>query len=248
MTSLRAGAAVVDITPPVGGRMDGYGARRRARRGARSADGAGAGAGRRGDAAGDRELRSAGDARRRHGARARTGDRQRWSIGQTACWWRRRTTTRGRRACAGGCSRGWTRRWRRRWSSRFAARSSEAAAALRPAALKLGRRPIDTVSMNRRDPEWAIDPGDAGAAGGRRGRADRHGPELRLPRDGAERGEPDALRGVPGRGEPAVAGADRRAVRLPERRLRRREPDVDTAGLRRAWSAWGRSSADRRCG
>jgi hypothetical protein len=35
---------------------------------------------------------------------------------------------------------------------------AEAAGRLRPATLKVGSAVVDTVSMNRRDPEWAIDP------------------------------------------------------------------------------------------
>ena len=117
-----------------------------------------------------------------------------------------------------------------------------------PATLKRAARRMSTpISMNRRDPDWPIDPILRRAPAGRRGRPDRQHPQLRLPRDGPERREPDALRRVPGRCLPPPPGADRRALRLPQRRLRRTSTRSGSSRTSTASSASGRSSAGRRC-
>jgi len=107
----------------------------------------------------------------------------------------------------------------------------EAAGALRPATLKVGSAVIDTVSMNRRHPGWAIDPvmrallvdGEAGPIASILNFACHatvlNGANLMLT------GE------FPGVASRLLLEQTRCALRVSERRMRGRESRVDQAGL-----------------
>ena len=164
MASLRAGASVVDITPPIGGLLDGYGGRTQGSQGVHDPlmarvvvldDGVSPAAIVSCDLLGIHpEVAS--------GIRA-IADGSEVMLAATH-----------NHAGPAGLRSGMFGRLDEDLASTLVDQVSdairEAIARLRPATLKLGTSTLDTVSMNRRDPDWPIDPvmrvllvdGDAG--------------------------------------------------------------------------------------
>ena len=158
--SLRAGAAVVDITPPVGGLMDGYGARRQPSQAVHDPLFARA-----------LVLDYGGDGQQCAIASCDLLGMHPWITGEV-----RRAVAEGagippdhvvvaathNHAGPAGLRGGMFSRLddeqARLLAEKLAATIISAHAQRRPATLKLGRATVDTVSMNRRHPDWPIDP------------------------------------------------------------------------------------------
>jgi Neutral/alkaline non-lysosomal ceramidase, N-terminal len=156
--TLRAGAATIDITPPIGVRMDGYGARRQPCRGAHDPLFARALVLEQGD------LRCATvscDLLGMHPyvtleVRHLAAKRSRISPdGLVLCATHSHAGPAGLR---GGMFSRLDQALAGTLAQRVCAAIDGAASALQPATLKLGRATIDTVSMNRRHPDGPIDP------------------------------------------------------------------------------------------
>ena len=158
MTTLHAGASAVDITPPAGGLMDGYGGRAQGSEGVHDPLTA------RVAVLDDRSTRIAIvscdllgmhpdiTAQIRQRASAAGIPPEGVLIAATH-------NHAGPAGLRGGMFARLDEELAEALVERVSGAIEEAASDLLPATLKLGPAAIDTVSMNRRDPEWAIDPG-----------------------------------------------------------------------------------------
>ncbi|MBI2914082.1 MAG: neutral/alkaline non-lysosomal ceramidase N-terminal domain-containing protein [Chloroflexi bacterium] len=160
MTSLRAGAATVDITPPVGGLMDGYGARRQPSQGVHDPLMARVLA-----------LDYGGPERQCAIVSCDLLGMHPWITAEV-----RRLAAEGAgippqhvivaathdhagpAGLRGGMFSRLDEEQARLLAERLAGAIASAHAQRRPAALRLGQAAVDTVSMNRRHPDWPIDP------------------------------------------------------------------------------------------
>ncbi len=158
MTSLRAGAAIVDITPPFGGRLDGYGGRTHGSQGVHDPLMARALVL---ECAGERCAIVSCDLLGIHpDVTARIRERVRGSAGiaPEAAIIAATHNHAGPAGLRGGMFSRLDEPLAAKLADKISAVIEWAAGSLRTATLKLGQADIDTVSMNRRDPDWPIDP------------------------------------------------------------------------------------------
>jgi hypothetical protein len=152
MASLRAGAAVVDITPPVGGQMDGYGGRAQGSQGVHDPlmsrvvvldDGA---------------TRVAIISCDLLGIHPEITERIMSGLGGTEVVLAATHNHAGPAGLRSGMFGRLDGKLAEALIDRILGAVTEAASGMTPAVLKPGATTVDTVSMNRRHPAWAIDP------------------------------------------------------------------------------------------
>jgi hypothetical protein len=152
MTLLRAGAAIVDITPPVGGLMDGYGGRTKGSKGVHDPLMA------RALVLDDGKTRVAIVSCDLLGLHPDITTGIRKSVGVEHVLVAATHDHAGPAGLRGGMFARLDDGLSETLVGKLTAAIEEAAEALRPAMLKVGQATVETVSMNRRDPEWPIDP------------------------------------------------------------------------------------------
>ena len=157
MTSLRAGAAVADITPPVGGLMDGYGGRFEGSKGAHDPLMARVVVLEQG---GTRIAIVSCDLLGMHrDVAARVRERAAaHGIAPEGVVMAATHSHAGPHGLRGGMFSSLNEELATALVEKVSGAIAEAASALRPATLSVRKAYVDSVSMNRRDPEWPIDP------------------------------------------------------------------------------------------
>jgi hypothetical protein len=158
MSGFRAGAAVADITPQVGGRMDGYGGRSQGSEGVRDPLMA------RVVVLEDGRMRAAVVSCDLLGIHPSITERVRaWAstnagIGPDGLILAATHNHAGPVGLRAGMFGGLDEDAAETLVTRVCGAIREAEQGLRPASLKAGSATIDTISMNRRDPDWPVDP------------------------------------------------------------------------------------------